>query len=51
MQRLKVPQTTVDILKAQSIEVVVADTKKAIQLYNDYVEKGEAVGGLFHSTC
>jgi hypothetical protein len=51
MQRLKVPQTTVDILKAQSIEVVVADTKKAIQLYNDYVEKGQAVGGLFHSTC
>jgi hypothetical protein len=51
LKRLKVPQTTVDTLKAQSIEVIVADTKKAIQLYNDYAAKGVAVGGLFHSTC
>lgn len=50
-KRLKVPQNTVDTLKAQSIEVIVADTKKAIQLYNDYAVKGMAVGGLFHSTC
>ncbi len=50
-KRLKVPKKTVDILKAQSIEVVVADTKKAIQLYNDFAAKGMAVGGLFHSTC
>lgn len=51
LRRLKVPQTTVDILKAQSIEVVVADTKKGIQLYNDFAANGRAVGGLFHSTC
>ncbi|NOR25261.1 MAG: hypothetical protein GQ542_12915 [Desulforhopalus sp.] len=51
LKRLKVPRTIVDSLKAQSIEVVVVDTKKAIQLYNDYAEKGMAVGGLFHSTC
>ena len=51
MKRLKVPRNIVDVLKGQSIEVVVADTKKAIQLYNDYAEKGMAVGGLFHSTC
>ena len=51
LKRLKVPQTIVDTLKTQSIEVVVVDTKKAIQLYNDYAEKGLAVGGLFHSTC
>ncbi|MFN2356012.1 MAG: MTH938/NDUFAF3 family protein, partial [Desulfopila sp.] len=51
MRMLKVPKTIVDALKGQSIEVVVADTKKAIQLYNDYAEKGMAVGGLFHSTC
>ena len=51
LKRLKVPQTTVDTLKAQSIEVVVADTKKGIQLYNDFAAKGRAVGGLFHSTC
>ena len=51
LKRLRVPQATVDILKTQSIEVVVTDTKKAIQLYNDYAAKGMAVGGLFHSTC
>lgn len=51
LKQLRVPRTTVDTLKAQAIEVVVADTKTAIELYNDYVEKGTAVGGLFHSTC
>lgn len=51
LKRLKVPQTTLDALKAQSVEVVVADTKKGIQLYNDYAATGRAVGGLFHSTC
>lgn len=51
LKRLKVPQSTVDALEAQSVEVVVVDTKKAIQLYNDYAKKGVAVGGLFHSTC
>jgi hypothetical protein len=51
LKRLKVPQTTLDALEEQSVEVVVVDTKKAIQLYNDYAEKGVAVGGLFHSTC
>lgn len=51
MKRLRVPQTTVDTLKEQSIDVVVVNTQKAIQLYNDYAEKGVAVGGLFHSTC
>ncbi len=51
LKRLKVPQAIVDTLRAQSIEVVVANTKKGIQLYNDYAEKGMAVGGLFHSTC
>ncbi|MGB3209396.1 MAG: MTH938/NDUFAF3 family protein [Desulforhopalus sp.] len=51
LKRLKVPKAIVDALEDQSIEVIVADTKKAIVLYNDYAEKGAAVGGLFHSTC
>lgn len=51
MGRLRVPQTTVDRLKDQSIEVVVVSTDKGIELYNQYAEKGESVGGLFHSTC
>ncbi|TKB26928.1 hypothetical protein FCL47_07020 [Desulfopila sp. IMCC35006] len=51
LKRLKVPQTTIDALSGHSIEVVVASTKKAIQIYNEYVAKGVPVGGLFHSTC
>jgi hypothetical protein len=51
MKRLKVPQQIVDSLKDHSIEVIVADTEKAVQIYNDYAAKGMAVGGLFHSTC
>ena len=51
LKRLKVPQITVDTLSGHSIEVVVASTKKAIQLYNEYADKGVPVGGLFHSTC
>lgn len=51
MGRLKVSQATIDTLEALSIEVIVTSTKKGIQLYNDYGQKGVAVGGLFHSTC
>ena len=51
MKRLKVPQQIVECLKEQSIEVIVADTERAVQIYNEYASKGMAVGGLFHSTC
>ena len=50
-QRLNVPTSIVRSLKEKGVEVVVADTKKGIQLYNDLVDSGKAVGGLFHSTC
>lgn len=49
--RLKIPETIVKLLREHAIEVRVADTKKGIQLYNNYVSEGAAVGGLFHSTC
>lgn len=51
MKRLKVPQLTVERLESEGIKVVVASTKKGIDRYNAYVAAGEAVGGLFHSTC
>lgn len=50
-KRLRIPQPIIDFLEEQSIEVIVADTKKGIHLYNDFAGKGVAVGGLFHSTC
>lgn len=51
LKRLKVPMATIKILEDQGIEVVVCSTQKGIQKYNEYVEKGTSVGGLFHSTC
>ncbi|MGW8192727.1 MAG: Mth938-like domain-containing protein [Desulforhopalus sp.] len=51
LKRLKVPAATVELLREHGIEVIVVSTKKGIQLYNDYVAKGTAVGGLFHTTC
>jgi hypothetical protein len=29
----------------------VASTDDAVEAYNDLVDEGRAVGGLFHSTC
>lgn len=49
--RLKIPRQTTDYLKSKGVETVVAETKKAVKIYNSLVERGEAVGGLFHSTC
>jgi hypothetical protein len=49
--QLKVPRSTIDFLEHNGIEVIVAQTKKAVNAYNALVAAGEAVGGLFHSTC
>jgi hypothetical protein len=49
--RLKIPDETVKTLEEKNIEVIVADTKKGIDIYNSHVDRGTAVGGLFHSTC
>ena len=50
-KRLKVPATIIDLLRDQGIAVTVADTKKGVEIYNHHAGKGDAVGGLFHSTC
>jgi hypothetical protein len=49
--RLKVPSNIVDLLEAKGIKVIVANTGKGVNLYNEYVRSGIAVGGLFHATC
>lgn len=50
-KRLKVPKQIIEDLEQQGIEVIVAETKKGISIYNEYARRGEPVGGLFHSTC
>ncbi|SDO66182.1 Mth938-like domain-containing protein [Desulforhopalus singaporensis] len=51
MRRLRVPREIVDQLEDRNIKAIVADTRKGISTYNEYVARGERVGGLFHSTC
>jgi hypothetical protein len=48
--RLEVPQSTLGWLEARGVTVHVAETTKAIELYNR-LRGTTAVGGLFHSTC
>lgn len=36
---------------AWGVQVHVAETNEAKRIYNELVEQGDAVGGLFHSTC
>ncbi|MEV4510553.1 Mth938-like domain-containing protein [Dactylosporangium sp. NPDC049525] len=49
-EQLGVPDATVAALEARGVEVHVAETREAIELYNSLVGSA-AVGGLFHSTC
>ena len=49
--RLHTCSQTMSYLEEKGIAVHVAETKKAAQIYNDLASQGEAVGGLFHSTC
>jgi hypothetical protein len=49
--RLETCDETFELLESRGINVHVAETKAAARLYNDLAANGEAVGGLFHSTC
>ena len=49
-EQLGVPDATVAALAARGVEVHVAETREAIDLYNSLIGSA-AVGGLFHSTC
>jgi hypothetical protein len=42
---------TLEYLAERRIRVHVAETNEASQVYNDLVDQGESVAGLFHSTC
>lgn len=48
---LGTPEKTVQALERRGIRVYRAETSDAAQIYNELAEAGEAVGGLFHSTC
>ncbi|MDW5327635.1 Mth938-like domain-containing protein [Plantactinospora sp. KLBMP9567] len=48
--RLRVDAATLRFLHERAVEVHVARTDEAVELYNSLAAR-EPVGGLFHSTC
>lgn len=44
-------EETLELLERKQIKVHLAETNSAAELYNELAARGEAVGGLFHSTC
>ena len=49
--RLRIAGATLELLEQHGIRVYRAETSEAVAIYNDLAHRGEAVGGLFHSTC
>jgi hypothetical protein len=48
---LRTMRETTNLLKSRGVVVHIAETNEAVRIYNELAAKGEAVGGLFHSTC
>ena len=51
LRRLHTTKDAIRLLEQRHIPMHIADTKTAVEIYNDLAGRGEAVGGLFHSTC
>ena len=49
--RLRTAPETIELCRSAGVAVHVEETMAAVRRYNELVEKGERVGGLFHSTC
>jgi hypothetical protein len=49
-RRLGIRPDTLELLEEQGVTAHVLPTGEAVRLYNE-LREGEAVGGLFHSTC
>ncbi|MEU9720053.1 MTH938/NDUFAF3 family protein [Streptomyces sp. NPDC047976] len=50
-QRLKTTPEALRVLREAGVVVHADETRAAVALYNRLAGDGEAVGGLFHSTC
>lgn len=49
--RMKVPDEVIRELKQKGIETYIAETEKAVALFNKLTEEGKKVAGAFHLTC
>lgn len=48
---LRTAGATLDTLQSGGVAVHVEETRRAVDIYNELADRGERVGGLFHSTC
>lgn len=48
---LRIRDDTLALLESRGVTVHRAETNEAVRIYNGLAARGEAVGGLFHSTC
>ena len=46
-----VDKDVIEYFENKGVEVYVLDTRKAVKKYNELVDKGKKVLGLFHLTC
>ena len=51
LRQLRVPEETLAWLQQKGIATEVLPTRRAVKRFNQLVEAGRHVGGLFHSTC
>ena len=51
MLALQTCAETKAFLADEQVPFHILETKKAVALYNELIDNGIAVGGLFHSTC
>jgi hypothetical protein len=42
---------TEQLLRSRGIEYHIEETNKAVHLFNQLMQQGKRVGGVFHSTC
>ena len=49
--RLGVSAETDELLRKRGISYHTEKTRKAVALFNELVQRGKRVGGVFHSTC
>ena len=50
-ERLTVPEDLVATVEELDVEVEVAESRHAVERYNELAAAGRAVGALIHSTC
>ena len=49
--KLQTCPETLDLLEDEGVKIIIDESRRAAEIYNELVDEGRAVGGLFHCTC